>query len=178
MNHSPGIMLIWRFAVMEAAKSEHEFIEPEHFVQAMTRGESLTDDAILKFVAGDKAVREAMIAEFSVVHDVLASRQVNTVTLRRSLRARLGKGNHPHAKGETLHRSERSRRVFAAAKSMAKDCGTGFLQVGHLFLAILHDENSSKVTPWSSGGDDEAEMSPPAVIPGVAACPPVAGGIP
>ncbi len=44
MKPSPGIMLIWRFAAAEAERSSHEFIEPEHFVEAMTRGESLTDD--------------------------------------------------------------------------------------------------------------------------------------
>ena len=44
MKPSPGIMLLWRFAAGEAERLEHEFIEPEHFVQAMTRGESLAVD--------------------------------------------------------------------------------------------------------------------------------------
>lgn len=47
MKASPGIMLIWRFAKAEAGRSEHECIEPEHFVAAMTRGETLTDDEML-----------------------------------------------------------------------------------------------------------------------------------
>ena len=35
----------------EVERSEHEFIEPEHFAQAMTHGESLTDDTMLKLVS-------------------------------------------------------------------------------------------------------------------------------
>jgi hypothetical protein len=50
VKSSPGIILLWRFAVGEAERSEHEFIEPEHFVQAMTCGESLTDDTTLQLV--------------------------------------------------------------------------------------------------------------------------------
>lgn len=55
MKSSPGVLLIWRFAVGEAERSDHEFVEPEHFVQAMTRGESLSDDEMLKLVILDEA---------------------------------------------------------------------------------------------------------------------------
>ncbi len=154
MNPSPGIALIWRFAVGEAAHSEHEFVEPEHFVQAMTRGELLTDDRLLEIAVSDKAGRQAMVAELSLVHDVLASRQVNAITLRRSLRARLGKGNHPHVEGETVHRSERSRRAFAAAEEVAGECHAPYLQVAHLFLAILRDKGLSLAAALEALGSD------------------------
>ena len=103
MKPSPGVILLWRFATGEAERSGHEFIEPEHFVEAMMRGESLTDDTMLRLVIADESVRRATAAELAVVRDALTSNGVNAVTLRRSLRARLGKGDHPHAKGEAIH---------------------------------------------------------------------------
>jgi len=67
-------MLIWRFAAGEAERSEHEFIEPEHFVQAMTRGESLTDDAMLRLVISDEAERRATAAKLAIVQGPAPSR--------------------------------------------------------------------------------------------------------
>jgi len=128
LKHTPGIMLIWRFAVGEAERSEHEFIEPEHFVQAMTRGESLTDETRLQLVISDEAVRRATAAELAVAQDALASLGINSVALRRSYRAKLGIGNHPHLKGVALHRSESCRRAFAIAATLAAEAGSGYMQ--------------------------------------------------
>ena len=142
MKASPGIMLIWRFAKAEAGRSEHECIEPEHFVAAMTRGESLTDDEMLKLVIPDDDVRRHTAAELALVQDTLASLGINSVALRRSLRARLGKGSHPHSKGETIHRSQRCRKAFACAEGLALEAEAAFLTTPHLFLSVLIDENS------------------------------------
>lgn len=158
MKSSPGIMLIWRFAVGEAERSEHEFIEPEHFVQALTRGESLTDEKMVKLVSADEAVRRAIVAELAVVQNTLASLNINAVVLRRSIRATLGKGNHPHAKGETIHRSERCRRAFASAAALAAEADSGFVQASHLFLAILREKGSSLAAAIQAAGGNQAAL--------------------
>jgi len=139
MKASAGIMLIWRFARTEASRSRHECIEPEHFVEAMTRGESLTDDEMLKLIIPDAELCRGTAAELALVQDVLASLGINTVALRRSLRARLGKENHRHAEGATVHRSQRCRKAFARAEKLAADSGASLLTVPYLFLAILND---------------------------------------
>jgi ATP-dependent Clp protease ATP-binding subunit ClpC len=158
MKTSPGIMLIWRFAVSEAERSQHEFIEPEHFVQAMTRGESLSDDTKLKLVIADEAVRRATVAELAAIQDTLASIAINAVALRRSLRVRLGKGNHPHVKDETFHRSERCRSAFAMAETLAAEGDSRYVQLSHLFLAILRQKDSHLLAALAAMGCDPDAM--------------------
>ena len=143
MKHTPAMMLVWRIAVTEAEHTGQEFIEPEHLVQAMTRGESVNDDKLLALGIADKDVRQEMIAELQVVPQALAPQQVNPVIVRRALRAKLGKGAYQRKEGETMHRSSASRRAFDAAGIIAKDSGEPLVQVGHLFLAILRGKDSS-----------------------------------
>ena len=152
-------MLIWRFAKSEAERSEHEFIEPEHFIQAMTRGESLTDDTMLKLVISDEAVRRATAAELALIQETLSSLGINAVALRRSIRAKLGKGNHPHGKSETVHRSERCRRAFADAETLASEVGARYVQASHLFLAILREKDSPLTAAIQTAGGNREALS-------------------
>jgi ATP-dependent Clp protease ATP-binding subunit ClpC len=125
----------------------------------MTRGESLTDDTMLRLVIADEAVRRATAAELAVVQDTLASDGVNAVALRRSLRARLGKGDQPHAKGEAIHRSERCRRAFALAERIAAEAGSDSVQTPHLFLAIMREKDSHLAGAIQAGGGNQEDIS-------------------
>jgi len=66
---SPGIMLLGRLAAAEAQRSGHDLIEPEHFVEAMTRGESLTDDTMLKLGIAEAPVRRGIAVELQAKCD-------------------------------------------------------------------------------------------------------------
>jgi len=140
MKSSIGIMLVWRFAENEAAQSEHEFIEPEHFIQALTRSDLLAKEETLKRLIPDENLRQATAAELAVVRDSLVSLGINAVVLRRSLRAKLGKGKHPHEKAEPFHRSERCRRAFASAAVLAAEAGARHVEAPHLLCAILQQK--------------------------------------
>ena len=143
MNHSDAIKVVWRLAVVEAAQSEHEHIEPEHFVQVVTRTVALSDEVLDAVVGADEAVRSVVKAELALVTSILTSKGVNLVSLRRALRAQLGKGEHASAKGQPAHRSDRSRKVFREAEVLARDCDAPTVQIGHLFRAIMDNGECS-----------------------------------
>lgn len=151
MKHTPAMILVRRLAVTEAERSGQEFIEPEHLVQAMTRGESVTDDKLSALGVTDKDVRQEMMTELLVVPQALAAHQINPVTVRRVVRANLGKGTHQRKEGETVHRSPASRHAFEVADVIARESGAPFVQVGHLFLAILREKDSP--LPAAIGND-------------------------
>lgn len=143
MNNSDAIKVVWRLAVVEAAQSEHDHIEPEHFVQVITRTVALADDVLDAVVGADEAVRSAVRSELALVTTILTSKGVNLVSLRRALRAELGKGGHAPTKGQPIHRSDRSRKVFGKAEELAHVCGAPTVQTGHLFRAIMDDGECS-----------------------------------
>jgi ATP-dependent Clp protease ATP-binding subunit ClpC len=178
MKASPGINLIWRFAKAEAGRSQHECIEPEHFMAAMTRGDSLTDDEMLKLVIQNDDVRRNAAAELAIVQNALVSLDINSVMLRRSLRARLGKGNHPHVKGVTVHRSQRCRKAFAHAQELALGAGADFLSTPHLFLSVLDDKYSHLAAAIESTGRKGCVKSLREMLNGSSRCAMPAGLVP
>lgn len=159
MNPSPAMKVVWRLAVLEAAQSEHGRIEPEHFVQAITRGEVLTEEILAAVVSADEAERSEINAEIAAVTSVIASRGINLVSLRRALRSQLGKGGHPSVDGRAVHRSDRSRKAFGQAEAIARACDAPRVQVGHLIQAMLQDEDCSLVPVLKKLGADIEEIS-------------------
>ena len=143
MKNSPGVVLIWRIAVDEAIRSGHEFIEPEHFLQAMTRDISLEDGALLAALGLENSLRKPLAREIALVPQVLEAQRVNPVAMRRAVRAALGSGGYHHTEGATVHRSPKSRQLFLQAGEIARHAGAPWSQVGHLFLAILADTDGS-----------------------------------
>jgi len=143
VKNSPGVVLIWRIAVDEATRSGHEFIEPEHFLQAMTRDISLEDGALLAAIGLDAEIRKPLAREIALVPQVLEAQRVNPVALRRAVRAVLGRGGYHHTEGATVHRSPKSRQLFLQAGEIARHAGAQWTQVGHLLLAILADKDGS-----------------------------------
>ena len=86
MRHTTSMMLLWRFAASEASRAGHESIEPEHFVQAMTRRESFEDEELLKVAIPDAVSRNAARVELALIPAALDAVGINAASLRRSLR--------------------------------------------------------------------------------------------
>ena len=77
------------------------------------------------------------------VADVLEETKIEPDSFRHKLRERLGKGSHEQAKGKTIHRSDRSRKLFERAEQIAREMKIEKLKAGHLFLAVLEEKDSS-----------------------------------
>ncbi len=142
MENSPVVNLAWQLACVETAAAKAPFIEPEHFLAALTK--------LKQFCAGE--ARETLCAqgldvaafrpEMELVANLLEETRIEPAAFRHKLRERLGKGTYEHAKGQTIHRSDRSQKLFEHAEEIARELKVEQLKTGHLFLAILEEKNS------------------------------------
>lgn len=124
-----------QLAGREAIGAQFNEIEPEHLLAALLKFSELPVDEAGKLAGGTGAARE-LAAEVAAVRDELSSRSVDSTRVRRELRAKLGKGNHPQSAGP-MHRSEASKNIFNAAANSADDANCDTLTAKHLLDEIL-----------------------------------------
>lgn len=158
MKPSHAIDLFWRLAVQEALTARREFLEPEHFLEALTKGRECCREDVMREVDGYGIHAEAMAAELSLVADVLEGAGINPTDLRRAVRGLAGMSDHEHREGEIIHRSERSRTLFALAEKMSADWGMPGVHAGMLFAAILAEKDSIPVKAIEERGGDPAKL--------------------
>ncbi len=139
MKRSNIIDLIWRVALQEAIRSRFAEIEPEHYLEALTKGNDFCQRDILKELETRGFDAKHLVDELRFAPGIFTAAGVNPVQLRRDLRAELGAGNHDHQKGAIMHRSARTKEVFSAAEKIAKELGYKSLNAGVLLLAILSE---------------------------------------
>jgi len=139
MELSPIVDLTWRLAVREAVAAKMHEIEPEHLLIALTKLPQFCSDDVKTI---DEIDIEVLRPEMLFVCEVLSASGINPDTFRGKLRERVGKGHHTFGKEETVHRSDRSRRIFERAAVFAHTTVSDQVQAGHLFLAILEEHDS------------------------------------
>jgi ATP-dependent Clp protease ATP-binding subunit ClpC len=142
MQNSPVINLAWQLACVETAAAKVPFIEPEHLLAALTKLPQFCTGAGAEALGRQGADLGANRPELELVAEVLEEAATEADAFRHELRERLGKGTHDHAEGQTIHRSERSRKAFARAGTLAVEMKSAELKAGHLFLAILEERNA------------------------------------
>jgi hypothetical protein len=134
--------LCWQSACLEAGAARAEFIEPEHFLVAMTKLGQLRADVVMEAAARKGVDASVFGPEMEMVAGALKRAGIDPGSFRHELRKRLGQGTHEFAKGEAIHRSDRSRKMFERATAVARETGATELKTGHLFLAILEEKES------------------------------------
>lgn len=154
MSISPVVKLAWEFACVETTAAKMEFIEPEHFLAAMTKLGQLSTEEAAEAVRAEGLDPWAMRPEMELAGNVLEEAGVEPDAVRYALRDRLGQGRYEHRRGATMHRSERCRRLFDRAESMAASIRQGELSIGHLLLAILEDKDSTACRVLVEQGGD------------------------
>jgi len=142
MQNSPVINLAWQLACVETAAAKAPFIEPEHLLAALTKLRQLCTGAGAAALGRQGADLGANRPELELVAEVLEEAATEADAFRHKLRERLGKGTHDHVEGQTIHRSERSRKVFARAGTLAGEMKSTEVKAGHLFLAILEERDA------------------------------------
>ena len=142
MKYSPVIDLAWQMAAVEASTAKLQFIEPEHFLAGITKLKQLSTEEATYAAKAQGADISMWRPEMEMVADVLAETGIDPDDFRHQLRGRLGNGTYEFGSGETIHRSDRSRKMFEQAEAIAVQMGAMWVSTGHLFLAILEDKNS------------------------------------
>src|ERR1017187_9074526 len=142
MQNSPVINLAWQLACIETAAAKAPLIEPEHLLVALTKLRQFCTGAGAEALGRQGADLGANRPELELVAEVLEETAIGANTFRHELRERLGQGTHDHAEGQTIHRSERSRKVFARAGTLAGEMKSAEVKAGHLFLAILEERDT------------------------------------
>ena len=154
MKHSHVINLLWRVALQEAVAARSQFIEPEHFFEALTKGGDFCREDVLKELLARGLDANALAAELRFVPELLESEGINSTQLRRRMRALLGTGTYEHTPGAVMHRSARARDVFKSAEYVATKAGLDHLHAGALLVAILSEKESSTWRLLATNGHD------------------------
>ena len=142
MQNSPVINLAWQLACVETTAAKAQFIEPEHLLAALTKLRQFCTGAGAEVLERQGADLGAQRPELELVAEVLGDIGIEPDAFRHKLREQLGKGTHDHAEGQTIHRSERSRKVFARAGALAAEMKSAEVKAGHLLLAILEERDA------------------------------------
>jgi ATP-dependent Clp protease ATP-binding subunit ClpA len=122
--------LAWKIAAAEAAAARFPKIEKPHLLlgllslgKALAAAEDLSDDERAEFTA-----------ENQQLEDVLARLGLQSVTVRRALRQRIGAGTHRHAPGAPISRTEGVKSAFLRAEELAAQDPLSCL---HLLVALF-----------------------------------------
>lgn len=134
MKLSAALTVIWKLAMHEAVTAAFREIEPEHFLAAVLKFSELPAIGNLQDSGGAEVARQLAV-EIAAVRGELARRNLDSKALRRRLRARLGKGDHPPM-GETPHRSVASRAIFTQAAQRAAERHAPFITAILLLEAL------------------------------------------
>ncbi len=142
MYPSLAVNLTWQLACLEAPYSKREMVEPEHFLAALTKLKQVSLAELAKNMPLQGTDPADLRSELSLVPDLLEAVHIDPDRFRRDLRNRQGLGTHEHQEGDSIHRSPRSRRLFDQTGAIAAEMGATEIHCGHLFLAILQEEDS------------------------------------
>ncbi|MEW6663587.1 MAG: AAA family ATPase [Thermodesulfobacteriota bacterium] len=138
---SPSLGLAWLIAALEAGMAGHELIEPEFLFIGLCKLEDIATPSHLRKLQIAEADIPTAKAEVEALLQVFSQFNVDPKTLRREMRSTLGKGlgkNEGEIPG-TMHRSERSRAVFARADQLAQEASAAKTTIFHLLAALLED---------------------------------------
>lgn len=163
MNRTAVLDLVWRVALQEALAARSQFIEPEHFLEALTKGNDFCREDLLKEVKARGMDADALASELRFVPEILGCAGINPTQLRRGMRALLGTGTYDHAPGAVMHRSERARTMSASAEQIAADMGLDHAHAGALFVAILSEKDSKTAQLLAGGGHDGEKIKATAI---------------
>ncbi len=137
MKNSFAVDLIWHLALKEAVAARLEFIQPVHMLMGLTKGRDFCKASAMKEAKAKGVDTPALVAELSLVPEVLEEAKIDPTALRRELRAMVGTGAVLHREGVVVHRSERTKAAFAYAMEVSRSLGLPAAHAGALFLGVL-----------------------------------------
>jgi len=158
MKRSHAMDLLWRVALQEAVAARSQFIEPEHLLEALTKGVDFCREDLLEEVQVRGIDANALASELRFVPEILVGTGINPTQLRHDMRALLGIGTYDHASGAVIHRSERARAMSALAEQVAAELGLDHAHAGTLLVAVLSERNSKTAQLLADSGHDSEKI--------------------
>ena len=132
---NPSLNIAWSIAEIEASAAGFDAILPHHFWIGCCKGCDLDCAKFLQNANPEVQNQKAQIAQdFQAVRDALADGKLKPTTLRRALRASLGKNGEPSPR--PIHRHPDLRAAFVAGKHLAEIAG-GSIKPVHVLFSLL-----------------------------------------
>ncbi|MBN2147210.1 MAG: ATP-dependent Clp protease ATP-binding subunit [Anaerolineales bacterium] len=149
----------WQISAQEAAAGKHPLIEVEHLLIGICSLEKIQLSGAANDL--DPLSRKALYVETTAIEEILSAFELDTTSLRRLIRQRLGRGNIQNA-DRIVHRSPACKQFFQRASELAG--GGNETTCIHLLAGIL--EQPSAVV---SSVLEEAGVKPGALLGAVMA---------
>ncbi len=160
-TYSPTLIFAWDIAAGEAANANSPFIEPEHLFIGLCKLEDFASVSSLRDLGFKPAQAETMQPEIESVLAPFYRLGLSPTNLRRLLRKKKTTGilgrlggwttgtlrTSGSAENGVIHRSPRSRHVFARAESLANAEKARETASVHLLIALLEDATGG-LGPW------------------------------
>ena len=138
MRNSVAVDIILHLALREAVAARHPSIMPTHLLMGMTKGRDFCT-ASAKQEAKKRGIDvPALVAELSLVPEILEEAGMDPRTLRHKLRADIGQGADPLPPGAIIHRGPPAKEVFAFGQECSKSVGLTTIHAGGLFAGVLN----------------------------------------
>jgi ATP-dependent Clp protease ATP-binding subunit ClpC len=145
---SVGARLAWQIAAGEAGAAMHKYIEKEHILLGICSLEKIVMLGQREVALNQQAIK-ALQTSHNTIENVLNSFELDTTSLRRRLREKIGKGNYVRTE-KVVHRSESCKNMFNRAAELATSTNKIFCL--HLLSAILEDSGKNISTVLKEAG--------------------------
>jgi ATP-dependent Clp protease ATP-binding subunit ClpA len=158
MKTSEAVDLTQKLACVEAAVAMCATVEPEQILAALTKIRQLCYEDNAEEAKAFGIDVAAMQSDLNLVSNLLESVGVNPDKFRRTLRAKIGRGQYKHQKGVIPENSYRSERIYRHAEEIAQRETSSEIGVGHLFLAVIQEQEGLGRRLLAKIGIDIAEL--------------------
>jgi ATP-dependent Clp protease ATP-binding subunit ClpC len=150
LQMSTGVRVALQRAAAEAVRSHHEFIQPEHLFNGITKLEDLTTPEALRNLNLPSNITPAFTGEVQRLMELFGRFGIAPRQARRAMRILIGNGGYLRATAaggkdtEHVSRSPESRAAFDRAPQIAHDAKAPLVGAQHLLAALL-DSSDNRV---------------------------------
>ena len=137
MKNSVAVDIILHLALREAVAARHPSIMPTHLLIGMTKGLDFCTESAKQEAEARGIDVPALVAELSLVPEILEEAGMDSRTLRHKMRAMIGHGTDPLPPGTIIHRGPPAKDAFAYGQEFSKNLGLTTLHAGGLFAGVL-----------------------------------------
>lgn len=138
MKNSVAVDIILHLALREAVAARHPNIMPTHLLMGMTKGREFCTESARQEAKQRGIDVPALVAELSMVPEILEEAGMDPRTLRHKLRADIGQGADPLPPGAIIHRGPPAKEAFAFGQECSKSVGLTTIHAGGLFAGVLN----------------------------------------
>jgi len=167
-DFSIGLDYAWRTAANEAARTRHEFIEPEHLFVGVCKLANLLSLKDWNDIEIPRDAAAALKAEAEAIAAVFLKVGHDRTALYRDVRRRLGDGNFTDKGRKKISRSPASRLIFERAGKLAVNAPV--VTSLHLLLALI-ETPATRIAAALAEKPPGAEALKQAILPYVSPSP-------